>query len=529
MAGQSIGTPRTKGARAAARASFLRAGDAAQLPPELLEEARDRLAGFAAIVTVLVLIRIALGALWPGVIAYVGPELRAAVLFPFAACSALVAWTAARRAVRPERILAMAFFFQVTFAASLAVMTNFRPWPADVPFPSWSAVAVLTLIAPIIVPTTTPRAIAASILTAAMDPLAFWLYAQITATSLPDAGEMVLRFAPNVIAIPVAVILARIVHRLGERLAHAHDLGSYRLGSRLASGGMGEVWRASHRLLRREAAVKIVRPDMLGEGEEGAPLRERFEREARAIAELRSANTVQLYDYGTAADGTLYYVMELLDGIDLETLVEAHGPLPPERVVTIVRQVCASLEEAHGRGLVHRDVKPANVLLCRYAGVPDHVKVLDFGLVREVKRSGERGKRAETTIVGTPAYLAPEAVTGSRAIGPATDLYCVGCLAYYLLTARLVFDAATPMEMAIAQAAKVPERPSARGGVRVPARLEEIVLLCLEKSPEDRPASARALRTMLDSVPLERPWTEQRATDWWARHSPRVTPHEEAA
>jgi serine/threonine-protein kinase len=280
---------------------------------------------------------------------------------------------------------------------------------------------------------------------------------------------------------------------------------------------MGEVWRASHRTLARPAAIKLIRPEALGD--DPAVATARFEREAQAIASLQSPNTVALYDFGATPDGTLYYVMELLDGVDLERLVRDHGPLPPERVIHILRQVCASLAEAHARDIIHRDIKPANIYLCRRALEHDVVKVLDFGLVKRL--APEAAADVQLThpeiVAGTPAYLAPEIVTGGVVDGRA-DLYALGCVAFWLLTGRLVFQGATAAALIIAHAREAPPRPGSL--VEVPEALDRIVLDCLAKDPAGRPANAEALSEQLAAVPLARPWTPAAAAGWWSGQAP---------
>jgi hypothetical protein len=492
----------------------------AGLPPDLLQEAVRRLGYFAGATTVAGIASLLVPLIVPSI--QLGhPEVRVPVQLAFALFSGALAWCATHERLPLARVLDVALVYQVLGCAALAIVVNSRPWPTEL-MAGWSPVAVLVLFAPIVIPSTTLRTTITAILAASTDPLATFAHAHFAGIDLPSSEAMIFRFFPNVIAIPIAILVSRGVHGLGARLAQARELGSYRLLDKLGSGGMGEVWRAAHRQMTREAAVKLIRADMLeGTASDAAAAVARFEREARAIAALRSPHTVQLYDAGTANDGTLYYVMELLDGIDLQTLVDKHGRLPPERVVHLLRQVCHSLREAHDARLIHRDVKPANVLLCHYGGDFDHVKVLDFGLVRELTAAVASPNvlvSGDGRIAGTPAYLAPESATGARPVDARTDLYGVGCLAYFLLTGMLVFDASAPMEMAIAHATQPPRPPSERAGVAIPRELEALVMRCLEKDPDRRPASARALDAMLAAVPLAEPWTEARARAWWAEH-----------
>ena len=293
-------------------------------------------------------------------------------------------------------------------------------------------------------------------------------------------------------------------------------LGSYRLVEKLGEGGMGEVWKARHQVLTRSCAVKLIKPELLGEGNREAAV-ERFRLEARTIARLTSPNTVRLYDFGVSDSGSFYYVMELLDGQDLASLVLSFGPLPPERVVAVLRQTCRSLGEAHAAGLLHRDIKPHNLFLCRLGLDHDVVKVLDFGLVKSM-REGDANLTADGALTGTPAYMPPERVLGSPA-DERSDIYSLGCVAFWMLTGRTVFSG-EPMSMMVHHVRTVPTPPSQIAGVVLPERLEQIVLACLEKAPEKRPASATELWRQLGEVPLETPWTPERAEAWWRANLP---------
>jgi serine/threonine-protein kinase len=270
--------------------------------------------------------------------------------------------------------------------------------------------------------------------------------------------------------------------------------------------------------------VKLIRPELLHGGAADADLLlRRFEREARATAALRSPHTVQLYDYGQADDGTLFYVMEMLTGIDLEKLVGRFGPVPAERAIHILKQVCDSLAEAHRNGLTHRDVKPANIFVSGAGTELDFVKVLDFGLVRLTRErpSGEALKlTAEGTVGCTPAYAAPEIALGDVTYDHRVDIYAVGCVAYWLVTGKLVFEGETPMKVLLAHAHREPPRPSTRTELEIPAELEAIIMDCLAKDPARRPPSAVELSYRLGRCPVAQPWTDERAERWWRAHLP---------
>jgi serine/threonine-protein kinase len=245
----------------------------------------------------------------------------------------------------------------------------------------------------------------------------------------------------------------------------------------------------------------------------------RFEREAQVIARLRSPHTVELFDFGVAADGAFYYVMELLDGLDADSLLRHHGPVPPDRAIYLLRQVCHSLSEAQSCGLVHRDIKPANVFLCRYGEEYDFVKVLDFGIVRAVRDPADSSpaQTQENAIHGTPAFMAPEQAMGTAFDGRA-DIYATGCLAYWLLTGHFVFTAETSMGLLLKHAQAAPAPPSSRTDRPIPPALDELVLSCLAKDPAKRPQSARELSRRLAEVEGANAWTQERAREWWATH-----------
>jgi len=307
-------------------------------------------------------------------------------------------------------------------------------------------------------------------------------------------------------------------------VAEEVQFGNYELLEGIARGGMGEVWRARHRMLKREAAIKVIRADMLATGsEEGdSGLLRRFEREAQATSALKSPHTVEIYDFGTTESGTFYYAMELLDGLSLKAVVEQYGPLTPERVVYILEQVCESLAEAHETGLIHRDIKPANIYLCRYGLKLDFVKVLDFGLVKRPAGFGDDGTEltASTAIAGSPAFMPPEVAQPGSPRDARSDIYALGCVAYWLLTGALVFEAESPLQMIMAHAQTPPSPPSERSEEVIPRALEQVVMACLAKDPDDRPQTAEALLERLEACTFEHPWTQARAAEWWRLHVP---------
>jgi tRNA A-37 threonylcarbamoyl transferase component Bud32 len=309
--------------------------------------------------------------------------------------------------------------------------------------------------------------------------------------------------------------------RLTEAELKLKQLGQYTLEEKIGEGGMGVVYFARHALMRRDTAVKLLTPDRAD-----AVAIERFEREVRLTCQLTHPNTIQVYDYGHTPDGIFYYAMEFLRGLNLHELVARYGPQPESRVAFVLAQVCDALSEAHGVGLVHRDIKPANVFLCNRGGVPDWVKVLDFGLVREygggaedeVSTSGGRG------LEGTPWFMPPESIKDSTKSEPRSDLYSVGALGYYLLTGRFVFDGQTIAELCEKHLKEIPAAPSQFATHPVSAEMDAIILKCLEKEPGQRPQSALELRDLLQASPHWSEWTAEARLAWWAQYQKETAP-----
>jgi serine/threonine protein kinase/multidrug transporter EmrE-like cation transporter len=380
---------------------------------------------------------------------------------------------------------------------------------------SW--ITIVILVGSMIITTTPRKMLAASLVAASMDPLGIWI-AHLRGLPVPSLLATFVISIPNYVCALVAVLPSAVLRRLGRRLHEARAMGSYRLTELLGRGGMGEVWRAEHRLLASSAAIKLVRPEVLGASNEAdvkLALR-RFEREARATAALSSPHTIRLFDFGTTSEGAFYYVMELLSGRDLESLVREFGPLPAERAVYLLRQVCHSLADAHARGLVHRDIKPANIYVCRMGLDYDFVKVLDFGLVK-IKGSAENQTllTADHSTTGTPAYMAPEVILGNSDVDRRADVYALGCVAYFLLTGQLVFEADSPIKMLMHHVQTPPMPPSARTELPIPRELDELVLACLEKDPAKRPADASQLYGLACGCQTSLTWTNAAAKTWW--------------
>jgi serine/threonine-protein kinase len=422
----------------------------------------------------------------------------------------------------PQVTLDIGLVYLVAIAVSLGLLWHWVPLPHD-----WPITPMITWIGPImlmfaaLLPSTPGKTLVAGLLSASMNPLSMMAAKASGHWDYGPESNVLLMHYPDYLLVPVALVISRVVTGLGLQVAKAREMGSYELGERIGAGAMGEVYRARHRMFARPAAIKLIRPDAVAPGDTEAAILavKRFRREAEVAACLRSPHTVALYDFGVTGDETLYFVMELLDGMDLQTLVTDHGPLPANRVIYILRQVCDSLNEAHTSGLVHRDIKPANIHVGHVGLKYDFVKVLDFGLVKSLSE-GDAIESLATQgglTPGTPAYMPPEAVRGEPMDGRA-DLYALGCVAYYLLTGLLVFEADSGLKMVASHLQKSPVPPSRRAGVRVPADLENLVLSCLEKDPENRPAGADVMGRALKEMDTDR-WTQAEAIAWWQEHA----------
>jgi serine/threonine protein kinase len=429
----------------------------------------------------------------------------------------LAVFAAARSKLSPQRILDLGLIYEIVGAFGISLAESLATEQPDGMVRGISWVCVWIALFPLVVPSTPGKTFIVALASATMGPVALYA-ATFMGIPMPSLSVALLMITPNFIAAGLAVLCARVIYKLGADVRRAQELGSYQLVELLGRGGMGEVWRARHRMLAQPAAIKLVSPEVLGgSGVNNESVLKRFEREARATAMLNSQNTIQLYDYGRTADGTLYYVMELLDGVDLETLVEEHGALSSARAVFLLKQICESLDEAHASGLVHRDIKPANVYVCRLGNRHDCIKVLDFGIVaiRDEVQKGKTRLTAENSIAGTPAFMAPETISGDRDADELVDIYALGCLAYWLVTGELVFDGDSPVKILYGHVEKKPVRPSKRAGIELPHDFEQLILQCLAKDPDKRPASARELAEQLDALSLDEPWNEKQAAEWW--------------
>jgi serine/threonine protein kinase len=429
----------------------------------------------------------------------------------------------------PETKTDVSLIYLLATAATVAALNTWvaaPPTHGRVVGVSW--IAILLLIYSMVAAVSPGKMLAAALVAASFDPIGVWL-AHLRGVPTPSLLETILIFWPNYAAAGLSTIPSRFLRHVGRKLNKARELGSYELVNLLGRGGMGEVWEAKHRLLARRAAVKLVRPELLGASSdvEVKMTLKRFEREAQATAALHSPHTIQVFDFGSTDDGTFFYVMELLTGRTLESLVREFGPLPAARVGYLIRQVCHSLADAHARGLVHRDIKPANIFVCRMGLEYDFAKVLDFGLV---KLNNQGAKEHIQTLVtsdqrttGTPAYMAPEVILGETIIDRRADVYALGCVAYYALTGQLVFEADTPMKMLLQHVQAEPIPPSQRTELPIPPEVDELVLSCLQKDPNKRPQNAEVLLGMTMGCKTGDCWNQDLAKGWWNKHLPEFT------
>jgi serine/threonine-protein kinase len=441
-----------------------------------------------------------------------------------AIATAVGMWFYIRQAGTRQATLDVGLAFLVVNAFALGLLDEWAAREVRVRSVSW--IAVVILIYAMIAPSTPRKTLVASLAAASMDPFGA-LIAHLRGISVPGPAEILIQYWPNYAAAVLAVVPSQVLQRLGRQIRRAREAGSYELVQALGRGGMGEVWRAEHRLLARPAAVKIVRPEVLGAASQAEVrvIMQRFMREAQATAVLSSPHTIDLYDFGVTNEGAFYYVMELLVGRDLESLVRDFGPLPASRAVYLLRQVCHSLAEAHSRDLVHRDIKPANIYVCRMGLDYDFVKVLDFGLVKFGDQASMRHAMLTSDHItsGTPAYMAPEAILGDVGIDRRADVYALGCVAYWMVTGQLVFEADTPMKVFVEHLQSTPIPPSQRTELPIPRELEALIMQCLEKDPRKRPQDAAELFQLSCGCRTCDPWNNEAARQWWELHLSELT------
>jgi len=383
--------------------------------------------------------------------------------------------------------------------------------------------AILLLVAAVL-----PWRVRWQVLLALVAALAYPVLATLAAEQIPSVGaawaatpepirdRIVRSSVAAAVVAGASVAITWMLQNLRTQLRKAQRLGNYVIERELGKGGMGDVYVARHAWIRRPTAVKVMRPDPARSEE----VIGRFEREVQLSAALTHPNTITVYDFGRAAEGdTFYYAMEYLDGLDLQRLVERHGPLPPERAVFVLRQACGSLGEAHRRGVLHRDVKPSNLFLTERGGLYDFVKVLDFGLAKDLGPVDQELTRAGQ-VFGTPLYIAPELARGGDSVEGSADIYSLGCVAFFALTGRTPFEGASPYEVVSMHLNQPPPAVADLATAPVPAALAEAVERCLAKNPGERFSTMEELDAALAAVRFETPWSSERARSWWSAHPP---------
>lgn len=330
-------------------------------------------------------------------------------------------------------------------------------------------------------------------------------------------GLFALLGASSVAIFVFTVIVARMQREAQKAAVEAKKLGQYALEEKLGHGGMGVVYKGRHAMLRRPTAIKMLDPDKVNDAAIA-----RFEHEVQITCQLNNPHTVAIYDYGRTPEGVFYYAMEYLDGVDLQSLIDEHGPQGDGRVAHILKQICESLYEAHCTGLVHRDVKPANVMLTRRGGIADMCKTLDFGLVKAVDERKLANVSGDRALTGTPLYMSPEAIQSAALVDARSDLYAVGAVGYFLLTGRPPFESSSLIELCRMHVSETPVPPSERDGAPCTVEIEAAIMKCLEKNPAKRPQTARELAKMLEAAPVVEPWSTDYAEAWWIRRDNEV-------
>jgi serine/threonine-protein kinase len=426
-----------------------------------------------------------------------------------AIASFLLLWAITRRGRLPLRVLEiLEAAVTVLVCAFYAIMATGANTGIDVMVPVVAALAILIGRA-IFIPTTPARTLFVSVVGSIPSVVAAAIisYRLNIQTSIPRGiGPAVYAACWAGTGVAIATLASRIIYGLEQKVRTARKLGQYTLGERIGEGGMGAVYLASHAMLRRPTAVKVLPPEKMGEQNIL-----RFEREVQLTSQLTHPNTICIYDYGRTPDGLFYYAMEYLDGFTLTELVEATGALPAARIAWLLRQVAGSLAEAHRIDLIHRDIKPDNIIVCERGGSYDVVKVLDFGLVKDF-RSTDPALSQVNAAVGTPLFMSPEAFTTPGKVGASSDIYALGAVAYYLATGRHVFEGGSLWEVT-ARHVTMPPDPLPRD---VPEALSKLVLQCLAKKPEDRPRGASELEKSF--VAMQGGWSQDDAEAWWRDH-----------
>ncbi|OGT82520.1 MAG: hypothetical protein A3H91_03535 [Gammaproteobacteria bacterium RIFCSPLOWO2_02_FULL_61_13] len=438
-----------------------------------------------------------------------------AFVIALAGLSFLMWWLIDRRKF-PDRALTIAgLAYVLLFGFSIALgHAQSLWWLENERMQGTTWLCVWILLQPILLPTTLRQSLVITILLALCAPAAVTLIVIYFDLGMPGFITYFSVTFPNLVAAGVALFTARVMQQLDSEVTRVRSMGSYHLKHKLGQGGMGEVWEATHGLLSHSAAIKLIDPGaLLQQDARSKQITERFFQEARAVSSLSSPHTVQLFDFGVSDAGTLYIVMELLDGDDLHWIIKRNGCMPPARAMHILLQICDSLEEAHDRGLLHRDIKPANVFLCRLGVEYDYVKVLDFGIARTMAELNENP--AAHAVEGTPAFMAPEALSGTGSVDARSDIYSIGCVALWMLTGTYLPRRQHSVGIRRANSVEEFQPDEKLRAERVPSDLQKVVVSCLEEQPDPRPASISALRENLIACNIGARWTNDDARAWW--------------
>jgi serine/threonine-protein kinase len=489
----------------------------AEIPGDVLRESRRRIRFAATLGTLTYALFLAMQVTGLEAASRLETQLdRVHNLLGILLCSVLLA-VAALPGLRDRLVLRWALVTEVLLAVLISTLI---PWAS---YERTAHVSGLTWVVPVmilfalLVPLPTRTTLTVSALCALTMPLGLFVLSALGRITVSPAEYWNSGLTAS-IAVGIATLAARTVYGASKQLATARQVGSYELIEPIGKGGMGQVWKARHLLLARPAAVKLILAENLqGAQEQREQALERFTREARVTASLRSPHTVELYDFGTSSDGSLYYAMELLDGMNVEHFVYRFGAIEPRRAVHWLAQICHSLAEAHARGLIHRDIKPGNIFLSRYGRDADFIKVLDFGLAKPLEPPVNGSLTQTGTRLGTPSYMAPEQVFGLD-VAPRTDLYAVGCVGYWLLAGHKPFEAEHAGELMRLHVEAPPPPLSGRAPHAIPAALDALVMKCLSKSAADRPADAESLGAALEASVDGAAWTQDEAREWWERN-----------
>jgi eukaryotic-like serine/threonine-protein kinase len=452
---------------------------------------------------------------------------RASLIVFGTALVATAVWLTCRRGRLPDSALVAIDAAFITLVTLLNAFMVFAGFPGEVAGLAYARTLLLVtfglVFRAIVVPSTARRTLLLGLGALLFPVLTTTVWMSRTTASLPATVQAVWTAMWCLGAVVIATLASRSIFGLRQQVREAWQLGQYTLLEKIGEGGMGTVYRASHAMLRRPTAVKLLPP-----GHAGAERLQRFEREVQLTSRLTHPNTISIFDYGRTPDGVFYYAMEYLEGLNLEELARHDGPQPAGRVVHVLRQVAGSLAEAHEVGLIHRDVKPANVILvAQRGGSSDVAKVVDFGLVKDLDQATDLSR--EDRIAGTPLYLAPEAITAPGRVGARSDLYSLGCVGYYLLTGRPVFEGRNVVEVCGHHLHTRPVPPSERLGQPVPDGLQSLLLSCLEKEPSRRPSFAGEFLETLDALRDVPPWTHELARGWWSSRGASIAARVRAA